>query len=46
MPPDNPNVALIRAYEQAKTANPKALAALIRAHDMTWEMMPSEQLTR
>ena len=46
MPPDNPNFALIRAYEQAKTANPKALAALIRAHDMTWEMMPSEQLDK
>ena len=46
MPPDNPNFALIRAYEQAKTANPKALAALIRAHDMTWEMVPSEQLDK
>ena len=46
MPPDNPNFALIRAYEQAKTANPKALAALIRAHDMTWEMIPSEQLDK
>ena len=46
MPPDNPSFALIRAYEQAKTANPKALAALIRAHDMTWEMVPSEQLDK
>ena len=46
MPPDNPNFALIRAYEQAKTANRKALAALIRAHDMTWEMVPSEQLDK
>ena len=46
MPPDYPNFALIHAYEQAKTADPKALAALIRAHDMTWEMMPSEQLDK
>ena len=46
MLPDNPNFALIHAYEQAKTANPKALAALIRAHDMTWEMVPSEQLDK
>ena len=45
-PPDDPNFALIHAYEQAKTADPKALAALIRAHDMTWEMMPSEQLDK
>ena len=45
-PPDYPNFALIHAYEQAKTVDPKALAALIRAHDMTWEMMPSEQLDK
>ena len=47
LPPlDVPFFALIHAYEQAKTADPKALAALIRAHDMTWEMMPSEQLDK
>ena len=46
MPPDNPNFALIHAYEQAKTANPKFLASLIREHDMTWEMMPSEQMDK
>ena len=45
-PPDDPDFALIHAYEQAKTADPKALAALIRAHDMTWEMMPSEQMDK
>ena len=45
-PPDYPNFALIHAYEQAKTANPKFLAALIRAYDMTWEMIPSEQLDK
>ena len=39
-------LGLIYAYEQAKTADPKALAALIRAHDMTWEMMPSEQMDK
>ena len=46
MPPHDPNFALIHAYEQAKTADPKVLAALIRAHDMTWEMVPSEQLDK
>ena len=45
-PPDDPNFALIHAYEQAKTAGPKTLAALIRVHDLTWEMMPSEQLDK
>ena len=45
-PPDDPNFALIHAYEQAKTANPKFLASLIRAYDMTWEMMPSEHLDK
>ena len=34
MPPDDPNFALIHAYEQAKTVGPKALAALIRVHDI------------
>ena len=41
-PPDDPNFALIHAYEQAKTAGPKTLAARIRVHDMTWEMVPSQ----
>ena len=45
-PPPDENFALIDAYEQAKTANPKFLALLIRAYDMTWEMMPSEQLDK
>ena len=45
-PPDAPNFALIHAYEQAKTANPKFLASLIRVHDLTWEMIPSEQLDK
>ena len=45
-PPDYPNFALIHAYEQAKTADPRALASLIRAHDLTWEMVPSEQLDK
>ena len=46
MPPDDPNFALIHAYEQAKTADPEALAALIRAYNMTWEMVPSEHLDK
>ena len=40
------NFALIDAYEQAKTAGPKFLALLIRAHDMTWEMVPSQHLDK
>ena len=44
--PDDPNFDLIHAYEQAKTADPKFLASLIRAYNMTWEMMPSEQLDK
>ena len=43
---DDPNFALIHAYEQAKTANPEFLAALIRYHNMTWEMIPSEHLDK
>ena len=46
MPPHDPTFALIHAYEQAKTADPKALARLIWAHNMTWEMIPSEQLDK
>ena len=45
-PPPDDNFALIDAYEQAKTADPTALASLIRAYNMTWEMMPSEQLDK
>ena len=46
MPSNDPNFALIHAYEQAKTADPKFLALLIKAYDMTWEMVPSEQLDK
>ena len=46
MPSNDPNFALIHAYEQAKTADPKFLALLIRAYNMTWEMVPSEQLDK
>ena len=46
MPPHDPTFALIHAYEQAKTAGPEVLAALIRVHDLTWEMVPSEQLDK
>ena len=43
---NNPYFTLIHAYEQAKTANPEFLALLIRAYNMTWEMVPSEQLDK
>ena len=46
LPGNEPYFALIHAYEYAKTVGPEVLAALIRAHDMTWEMMPSEQLDK
>ena len=46
MPPHDPTFALIHAYEQAKTAGPEVLAALIKVHDLTWEMVPSEQLDK
>ena len=46
MPSNNPNFALIHAYEQAKTADPKFLALLIRTYDLTWEMMPSQHLDK
>ena len=46
LPGNEPYFALIHAYEYAKTVGPEVLAALIRAHDMTWEMMPSEHLDK
>ena len=42
MPPDNPNFALIHAYEQTKTADVQTLCNLIVKHQMTWEMVPSQ----
>ena len=44
--PDDPNFALIHAYEQAKTADVQTLCNLIAKHQMTWEMVPSEQLDK
>ena len=35
-------LAIIRAFEQAKTATPYDAAALVRRHKMTWEMMPAK----
>lgn len=35
---------LIRAFEEAKTADAGALAGLIREHRMSWEMAPSRML--
>ena len=37
-------LAIIRAFEQAKTAIPYDAAALVRRHKMTWEMMPAKLL--
>lgn len=37
--------AIIRAYEEAKTANVDRLVELIQEHNLTWEMVPSESLS-
>ena len=42
MPPDDPNFALIHAYEQTKTADVQTICNLIVKHQMTWEMVPSQ----
>ena len=47
MPPDdNPDLSLIHAYEQAKTADVNTLCNLIVKHQTTWEMVPSEMLDK
>ena len=43
---DNDYFSLIHAYEEAKTANVDRLVTLITKYDMTWEMVPSEQLDK
>ena len=42
MPSNDPNFALIHAYEQTKTADVQTLCNLIVRHQMTWEMVPSQ----
>ena len=46
MPPHDPDFALIHAYEEAKTADVNRLVNLIAKYDMTWEMVPSEQMDK
>ena len=46
MPSDDPEFALIHAYEQAKTADENILCTLIAMHQMTWEMVPAEMLDK
>ena len=41
---DHPELELIRAYEQAKTATISEAAQLVQQHRLTWEMLPSETL--
>ena len=43
---DNEYFSLIHAYEEAKTADVDRLVNLITRYDMTWEMVPSEQLDK
>ena len=43
---DHPDLRLILAYEDAKTAGPNDLAKLIEVRKMTWEMVPSEMLDK
>ena len=42
----HPQLRLILAYEDAKTAGPNDLAKLIEVRKMTWEMVPSEMLDK
>ncbi len=44
LPGDRDALGIIHAYEQAKTADAKTLAALIRENRMSWEMVPAEML--
>ena len=43
---EDPNLRLILAYEDAKTAGPNDLARLIELRQLTWEMVPSEMLDK
>ena len=43
---DNDYFSLIHAYEEAKTVDVNRLVTLITKYDMTWEMVPSEQLDK
>ena len=42
----DPNLRLILAYEDAKTAGPNDLAKIIEVRKITWEMVPSEMLDK
>ena len=46
MPSDEPDLRLVHAFEQAKTADADTLAGLIREHRMSWEMVPAEIMDR
>ena len=46
MPSDEPDLRLVHAFEQAKTADADTLAGLIREHRMSWEMVPAEMMDR
>ena len=44
LPSDDPDLRLVHAFEQAKTADAETLAGLIREHRMSWEMVPTEMM--
>ncbi len=44
LPSGDPVLRLVHSFEQAKTADADALAALIQEHRMSWEMMPAEMM--
>ena len=46
LPSEDPALRLVHAFEQAKTADADTLAALIREHRMSWEMVPAEMMDR
>ena len=43
---EHPDLRLILAYEDAKTAGPNDLARMIELRQLTWEMVPSEMLDK
>lgn len=46
LPSDVPELHMVHAYEQAKTADLKTLTQLIRNHKMSWEMIPTEMMEK
>ena len=46
LPSDDPALRLVRAFEQARTADADTLSGLIKENRMSWEMVPAEMMDR